>query len=293
MSMHEGELAIDADVVRRLIADQFPQGENLELREFRSTGTVNAVFRLGEHHLVRLPRVARWSVDLERELRWLPMLAGQVSMPIPRVAFAGSATADFPLQWAIYEWIEGTTYADDAVTDEIGAAQQMARFIRELREVPTDGAPPAGRRPLAELDTVTREAIAQSASAIDAERVGEVWDQLVRAEAWSGPPVWIHTDLLRPNIVVAKGRISAIIDWGGAGVGDPAADVIAAWSVFSAAGRRAFREGLDVDEVTWDRARGYALHQAAMIIPYYERSNPGFVYTAVRTIREILSDSAT
>ena len=103
--------------------------------------------------------------------------------------------------------------------------------------------------------------------------------------------MWIHADLLRPNVLVRGGRLRAVIDFGGVGVGDPAADVIAAWSVFGRAGRETFREALDVDDATWNRARGFALHQAAMIIPYYAETNPDFVALAKRTIGEILVDS--
>jgi aminoglycoside phosphotransferase (APT) family kinase protein len=102
--------------------------------------------------------------------------------------------------------------------------------------------------------------------------------------------VWIHTDLLRSNVLVRDGRLRAVIDFGGAGVGDPAADVIAAWSVLGPTGRGVFRDALDVDDGTWERARGFALHQAALIIPYYRATNPGFVAPAKRTVEEILAD---
>ncbi len=102
--------------------------------------------------------------------------------------------------------------------------------------------------------------------------------------------MWVHADLLRPNVLVRDGRLCAVIDFGGIGVGDPAADVIAAWSVFGPTGRAAFRSALDVDDATWQRARGYALHQAAMIIPYYGVTNPRFVALATRTIEELLAD---
>ena len=102
--------------------------------------------------------------------------------------------------------------------------------------------------------------------------------------------MWIHADLLRPNLLIVGGRLSAVIDFGSAGAGDPAADVIAAWSVFGPAGRGTFRRCLDVDDGTWHRARGYALHQAAMIIPYYPETNPGFVALAKRTVGEVLAD---
>lgn len=74
------------------------------------------------------------------------------------------------------------------------------------------------------------------------------------------------------------------------GIGDPAADVIAAWSVFGRAGQDVFRACLQVDDGTWARAPGYALHQAAMIIPYYAETNPGFVALAKRTVERVLTD---
>lgn len=112
------------------------------------------------------------------------------------------------------------------------------------------------------------------------------------APAWDGTPAWIHADLLRPNLLVDGGRLCAVIDFGSAGVGDPAADVIAAWSVFSHTGRETFRNALGVDDGTWSRARGFALHQAAMIIPYYPKTNPGFVALAKRTVEEVLADNS-
>jgi len=117
-----------------------------------------------------------------------------------------------------------------------------------------------------------------------------VWEQALHAPAWQGSPMWIHTDLLRPNLLVRGGRLRAVIDFGGVGVGDPAADVIAAWSVFSHTGRGSSRGALDVDDTTWNRARGFALHQAAMIIPYNTKTNPGFVAMAKRTVEEVLTD---
>ncbi|WP_342714585.1 phosphotransferase [Mycetocola miduiensis] len=110
---------------------------------------------------------------------------------------------------------------------------------------------------------------------------------------WAEQPVWIHTDLLRPNLLVNDGRLTAVIDWGGAGVGDPAADVIAAWSVFGEAGRREFRNVLQVQDDVWNRARGFALHQAVMIIPYYRQTNPEFAKIAARTISEIVHEATS
>ncbi len=170
------------------------------------------------------------------------------------------------------------------------AAEDLARFVLELRRIDTAGAPRAGRRPLRELDAITRDAIRSAHGLIDGEAALAAWDRALEAPAWTGTPVWIHTDLLRPNVLVRDGRICAVIDFGGAGIGDPAADVIAAWSVFGPTGRSTFRDALEVDDGTWNRARGFALHQAAVIIPYYPETNPDFVASAQRTVEEVLAD---
>jgi aminoglycoside phosphotransferase (APT) family kinase protein len=290
--MHEGEVRIDADLVARLVADQFPALAHLPVTEVRSIGTVNAVYRLGDEVYARLPRVAHWASDLEREQRWLPWLAPQLPLDVPEPVASGRPDAVYPFPWAIYRWLEGEPYADDRVTDERQAARDLASFVRELRRVDPTDAPPAGRRPLRVLDEGTRDAIEASRTVIDADAALAAWDDTLRAAPWTGDPVWIHTDLLRPNILTRAGLISAVIDFGGAGIGDPAADVVAAWATFGPAGRATYRAELDVDDDTWRRARGFALHQAAMIIPYYAETNPAFVALAARTVEQVLLDQA-
>ena len=239
----------------------------------------------------RLPRVQRYAQDLEKEWHWLPKLAPRLSLQVPEPIVQGHPSSSYPFSWAIYGWIEGRPYADELVYDEQRAARDLAQFVVEMRGIdPIAGAPPAGREPLRELDAVTRAAIESARDVIDSDAATAAWERAHEASAWKGAPVWIHTDLLRPNLLVHGGRLCAVIDFGGVGVGDPAADVIAAWSVFGRAGRGTFRGAIDVDEDTWNRARGFALHQAAMIIPYYGETNPGFVDLAKRTVDEVLAD---
>lgn len=292
MAMHPDEIPITARLVQQLLADQFPEVAHLPVREFRSTGTVNAVFRIGDGLLARLPRLTRWAADLDREARWLPSLASRVPLSIPVPVFLGKPTGHYPSIWAVYEWIDGSPYTDAAVDDEAAAARTLADFLIHLHRIDSAGAPRAGRRPLAELDAMTREALTAARDLIDAEKALAAWNHALGAPVWDGAPVWIHTDLLRPNLLVRGGQLVAVIDWGGTGVGDPAADVIAAWSVFGSTGRAAFLAALDVDEQTRARSRGFALHQAAMIIPYYRTSNPAFVSSAVRTVEQVIADTA-
>jgi aminoglycoside phosphotransferase (APT) family kinase protein len=288
--MHEGEVEIDVPMVQELIREQFPHLADLAVEPVVSTGTVNAIYRIGTDLYARLPRLAGWSADLLEELEWLPFLRPHLSLAIPEPVAQGGPGPGYPLPWAIYRWVGGDTYAIDRVHDERRAAADLAQFVVELRRIDPSGGPASGRLPLDQLDLATRAAIEQSGSVIDADRTIAAWERALRAPAWEGSPVWRHCDLLPPNLIVEGGRLKAVIDFGSAGVGDPAADVIPAWSVFGERGRAAFRHALDVDEGTWARARGVALHQALLIIPYYRETNPGFVAMATRTVQQVLAD---
>jgi aminoglycoside phosphotransferase (APT) family kinase protein len=291
MKMHDGELDIGAELVGRLVAAQFPRLAGLPVRAVQPAGTVNAIYRIGDDLCTRLPRVRTYADDLEDEWRWLPWLAPRLPLRVPEPVAKGRPASGYPFPWAIYRWISGQPYADDLIGDERQAARDLARFVAELRRLdPVAGAPRGGRRPLRELDAVTRGAIESARDVIDADAATAAWERALEAPAWEGTPVWLHGDLLRPNLLVDGGRLCAVIDFGSAGVGDPAADVIAAWSVFGRSGRAAFRGALGVADGTWKRARGYALHQAALIIPYYPETNPGFVTLATRTVEEVLAD---
>jgi aminoglycoside phosphotransferase (APT) family kinase protein len=259
----------------------------------QSSGTVNAIYRIGDDVCARFPRVAAWEVSLQREARWLPWLSRGLSLPIPEPMGEGCPSTAYPLAWALYRWLDGERYSDENIDDEAEAARDLASFVLEMRRLDPSRAPAAGRRPLRQLDASTRAAIAAAGGLIDAEAALAAWLASVNGPAWESDAVWIHADLLRPNILTRAGRIRAIIDFGAAGVGDPAADVIAAWSVFGPAGRAVFRICLNVDDETWRRARGLALHQAALAIPYYTETNPEFVALAQRTVAQVLEDAMT
>ncbi|GAP96614.1 aminoglycoside phosphotransferase family protein [Leptolyngbya sp. NIES-2104] len=289
MKMHEGEVDIDEFLVKQLVAAQFLQFAKLPVHPIQSTGTVNTIYRLGDHFCVRFPLLESWARDIEKEWNWLPKLAPHLSLRIPEPVAKGQPTSEYPFPWAIYRWIEGHSYRDDLIQDERQAAADLAQFLIELRRIDSRDAPRTGRRPLRELDAVTCAAFEASQGVID-NAVALAWRSALKTPPWDGRPVWIHTDLLRSNLLVEGGRLRAVIDFGGIGVGDPAADVIAAWSVFNPIGRSVFRAALDVDDDAWNRARGYALHQAVLIVPYYAETNPGLVTLAKRTIKEILID---
>jgi aminoglycoside phosphotransferase (APT) family kinase protein len=288
--MHDDEVEIDDELVRKLVATQFPHLRELAVRAVQSKGTVNAIYRLGDDMCVRLPRHQRWADDLGKELRWLGRLGSQLPLAVPEPVGGGDPGSGYPFGWAVYRWLEGDTYRRDLVDDERQAAFDLANFVSALRRIDVSGAPRSGRLPLHQLDDLTRAAIGSLDDRLNADLVTDAWERSLHVPAWNGSAIWRHCDLLPANLLVKGGRLHAIIDFGGVGIGDPAADVIAAWTLFGVTGRASFRDALDVDEDTWIRARGYALHQALLIIPYYCETNPAFAATAMDTVAEVLTD---
>lgn len=290
--LHDDELPIDGGLVRGLLRDQLPHLAGLPLTRVASPGTVHALYRLGDDLVVRLPRVPRWSGDVERERTWLPVLAGHLTLEVPGVVAAGRPTDAYPCPWAVHTWVDGRSWDAAPPDDERAAARALAQLVRELRSMDPTGAPRAGRRPLREVDDATRAALHAAADLVDRDRATAVWADAVGRAPWDGTPVWIHADLLSPNLLVRDGRLAGVVDWGTCGVGDPASDLVPAWAVLGPAGRAELRAALDVDDATWVRARGIALAQAAAIVPYYRRTHPAFAATGVRTVEQVVADAS-
>jgi len=296
MKLHDDEVDINPDLVRQLVATQFPHLADLAVTEFDSTGTVNAIYRLGDRLYVRLPRVQRWARGLERECKWLPLLAPSLTLQVPEPVVKGSPAGEYPFSWAIFHWIDGVTYAPDRIYDERQAAADLAQFVAELRgnDLPPigDDTPYGGRLPLAEQDADVRDWIAQAGDLIDGPAVTAAWDDAVKGRAWDGTYCWIHSDLVPPNLLVNGGRLTGVIDFGATGLGDPATDLNPAWSVFGQAGRTVFRELVGADDDTWRRGRGISISQAVGLVPYYILTNPQLSALGQRMLREILADIA-
>ena len=272
--MHADELEIDVALVRRLLAEQFPEWTSLPLRRVEPDGTVNAIFRLGDDLALRLPRRAGPTTPGGKELDWLPRLAPLLPLEIPVPVAQGRPSGDYPWFWAVHTWIDGEIAPVEAI-DAIAAARDLAGFVAALQQVdPTDA--PRGRGiPLAERDVEMRHWF----DAFQGEpAVHDEWARALAAPPWDGPPVWHHGDLDVRNWLVRGGRIRAVIDWGSMGVGDPACDVMVAWKLHSREARDAFREALPTDDATWERARGWALSQSVAALAYYTPANNPTLY---------------
>jgi aminoglycoside phosphotransferase (APT) family kinase protein len=272
--MHADELEIDEPLVRRLVAAQFPQWAGLPLRRIEPSGTVKAIFRLGEKLSARLPRLEGPQEPGSKELDWLAQLAPRLPVDVPVPVAQGRPGEGYPWFWEIHTWVEGDTLPV-ADIDAVVAARDLAALVAALREVDPAGAPQGRGIPLAERDPEARHWLARFGGYAEA---AADWERALAAPPWDGPPVWHHGDLDARNWVVRDGRIGGVIDWGEMGVGDPACDVQVAWKLHSAAARDAFREALGVDDATWDRARGWVVSQAVGILAYYTPQNNAPLY---------------
>jgi len=289
--MHADEVDTDEVLVRRLLAAQFPSWADLPIEGIPSAGTDNAIYRLGNDMAVRLPRI-HWAVSqVEKEHLWLPILAGQLPLAIPVPLAKGDPAEGYPWQWSVYRWLEGGNAGTDRIDDLRQAALDLAQFIAALRAIDPTGGPHHGRGAALETrDASTRDAIRALRGMIDCEAVTAAWEAALQAPAWDGAPVWFHGDILPRNLLVDRGRLSAVIDFGCLGVGDPACDLMIAWELFSGPSRDVFRAELAVDDATWARGRGHALSRALVFIPYYVETNPAGVGHARRAIDEVLAD---
>jgi aminoglycoside phosphotransferase (APT) family kinase protein len=292
--MHEDELETDATLVRRLLAAQFPQWAGLPIEPVRSSGTVNALYRLGDDLVARLPRAEWGAGGIAKDNAWLPRLGPHLPVEIP-VPLASGRPGEGSWAWGIYPWLEGEHPSADGDVDAVALAEDLAVLVEALRRIDLADRRPSRRgAPLGEVqDEQARDALRRLDGRIDVAAATAAWDAALAAPAWTGPPVWIHGDLLPGNLLVRAGRLAGVLDWGSVGVGDPACDLVAAWGALPAQARETFRERLDVDDATWARGRGWALSIGLIALPYYEETNPTFAATARLLIREVLADHAS
>ena len=263
--------SITAEVASELVASQFPEWAGLPIEEVPLPGWDNVTFRLGEDLSIRLPRNDSYAPQVAKCHQWLPVLAPDLPVPIPEPVAIGRKDDLFPRRWSVYRWLEGVPAAIATVDDEITFAGDLARFLVALRAIDASAGPPAGSHSfhrggsLAVYDAQTRGAIDVLSHRSSASTLRNVWD-IAMASEWSGAPVWVHGDVAPSNLLVTQGALSAVIDFGCCAVGDPACDLVMAWTYFSDDAAEAFRRQTDLDTNTWRRARGWALWKALITL---------------------------
>jgi aminoglycoside phosphotransferase (APT) family kinase protein len=283
----------DAALVRRLIAAQFPKWAELPIRPVDVSGWDNHTFRLGDDLSVRLPSAARYAAQVDKEQRWLPGLAAGLPLPIPLPLARGAPDANYPWPWSIYRWLPGDTASPERVRRLDEFANDVAQFLRALERIEsTDGPLPGPHNffrggPLATYDAETRQALGALEGQLDTAAALSVWETAL-GSTWSALPVWVHGDMAASNLLVVNGRLSAVIDFGSCGVGDPACDLAIAWTLFQGESRNTFRKALPLDPATWARARGWTLWKA-LITLVASRHDPIQAATARRLIQDLIT----
>jgi len=294
--IHADQIDTDEALVRRLLAGQFPHWADLRVTAVPSSGTENAIYRLGDEMAVRLPHRSETGDQIEKLDRWLPRLGPHLPLSIPEPLARGVPSDEYPAAWSIARWLDGEEASLARLTEPTNAARTLAAFVRALIAIDTTGGPAPGRHnfwrgaPLTALDEMTRTCIRQSKGLVDTEAVTKAWEQDLAAPVWDGPPTWLHGDLAPDNLLLVDGRLSSVIDWGGLAVGDPATELLPAWNLFGGASRTAYREALGFDDATWARGRGLALATAIIALPYYRETIPVRARRAEAVMREVLTD---
>ena len=262
---------INVSLVRRLIATQFPQWADLPVEPVEAGGWDNKTFHLGAHMTVRLPSAARYAPQVEKEHQWLPKLAPLLPLPIPVPLAMGVPADGYPWHWSVYRWLEGEVATAGRIADLSEFATTLADFLTALYRIDPSGGPPPGQHnffrggPLAVYDAETRQALATLDGRIDTDAALAAWEAAL-ASSWHGAPVWFHGDVAAGNLLVERGCLSAVIDFGTSGVGDPSCDLVIAWTLFEGESREAFRGVLGTDDASWARGRGWALWKALITL---------------------------
>ena len=286
---------ITADLVSRLVADQFPQWAGLPVRPVEADGVDNTTFRLGQTMSVRLPSADAYVEQVYKEHRWLPVLAAQLPLPIPEPLAKGVPGNGFPRPWSVYRWIDGDPATAEGVADMPGFAADLADFLVALYQIDPAGGPGPGTHnffrggPVAVYDGETQDALAALQGQIDTALTAEVWQAALRAGRQE-PPVWFHGDAQPGNLLLRDGRLSAVIDFGTSGVGDPAGDTTIAWTFLSGESSRIFKQRLPFDEATWARGRGWAIWKAMIVLVEALKDDPQDAAYTKGVIEAILAD---
>jgi aminoglycoside phosphotransferase (APT) family kinase protein len=272
--------AISPELVTRLVGAQFPDWASLPVLPVELDGWDNSTFRLGEELKVRLPSADAYVAQVEKEHRWLPVLAAHLPLAIPEPVAVGEPSVEFPRPWAIYRWIDGEPVHVGRITELTDLAADLAAFLTALYAVDTSEGPAPGAHnffrggPVDHYDTQVRESIRLLADEIDADGARDAWEAAL-GSSWGGSPVWVHGDVAPSNLLVGDGRLQAVIDFGCTAVGDPACDLAMAWTFFTGDSRVAFRNGLSLDGATWARGRGWALWKALITLVDENERRPG------------------
>ncbi len=292
------EVEIGAELVRQLVDTQFPCWSSWPLRRWERAGSDHVIYRLGDCLAVRLPRGDWAAGQARKEQAWLPRLAPFLPLAVPMPVGLGEAAFGYPWSWSVARWLDGETVVPQRLAESETASRDLAAFLTALQQLPSPGSftpgphPELRRRTLAARDDRVRASIAAVASVFDVDALTRVWDRALAAPAWAGTPVWCHGDFHVGNLLMQHGRVTAVLDFGGLGYGDPACDLDIAYTLMTAGTRNVFRDALGLDVAAWLRGRGWALAGGVTAYAAYGATEPRVAAQTHRQITEVVAEDA-
>lgn len=284
---------ITINSVKKLIKNQFPQWVHLNIKPVEPGGWDNKTFRLGDEMLIRMPSSEKYAFKVKKEQTWLPKLAPYLPLPIPTPLAMGKPSKEYPCNWSIYNWIPGKVASLESVSNLSDFARDLAKFLVVLHKVDTTSGPQPGEHnfyrggSLCVYNKEVQWAIQKLGNSIDTKAATIMWEQALASE-WQADPVWVHGDIAVGNLLVKKGKLHAVIDFGGLAVGDPACDLVIAWTFFDTKSRSIFKEIVALDEQTWNRARGWALWKALIVCAKMPGTDHREIEKAKRIVETLL-----
>jgi aminoglycoside phosphotransferase (APT) family kinase protein len=309
--LHEDEFLIDLSLVRALVGRALPECASLPLSPLPASGSSNALFRLGDELLIRLPRQPGGSATIEKEAHWLPQIGPLLPVSVPEVVAVGEPDLGYPERWSVVRWLEGDVPtvvdpASRAASTRPALARDLAAVVTALHDIQVPDSALADPQlrwyrgaPLGSMDDTTRHNVAAcrdiSGLNLDLDAALRIWEEAM-ALPETGPgstPRWYHGDLLAENLLVRDGRLAAVLDFGGLAVGDPTVDLVVAWEVLDPASREVFRRAVGVDQTSWLRGRAWALSLALITFPYYWCTMPDRCASRLAVVRSVLADVAS
>jgi aminoglycoside phosphotransferase (APT) family kinase protein len=291
---------ITPEVLSCLLREQFPDLAHCPITSMEVDGWDNRSFRIGAEHTARLPTDDGYVPAVAKEHRWLPVLGPRLPLPVPQPVALGAPGCGFPRPWSIYRWLPGETASSERVTDLQAFARDVAAFLTALWTVDSHGGPRAGAHsfgrggPLTVYDSDVHACLRVLPPDLTRQAVLDVWTAAL-STPFTAEPRWVHGDMAPSNLLVQDGRLAAVIDFGTCAVGDPACDLVLAWTFLDPPSRRTFRQRLDVDAGTWARARGWALWKALVTLRDPDHlatvRRYGWRGTAAEVVRHVARDA--
>ncbi|MFC7532279.1 aminoglycoside phosphotransferase family protein [Actinoplanes sp. GCM10030250] len=292
-------MRISEQTVRNLLADQFPEWADLPVRQVRSAGTVNAIFRIGEGLTARFPLagedddIQEIRRELQSEMYAGRLLFSRTSFATPEPVALGEPGFGYPLPWSVQTWLPGTIATDEDPGGSWEFAGDLAELISGMRAVGTGGRTFAGRGRGGVIESHAdwvRTCLRKSGKLLPVPQLGQIWNRMRELPRGSDGDVMTHGDLMPGNVLVAEGRLTGVLDVGGFRPADPALDLTSAWHLLEHGPRQRLRADLGCDDLTWARGQAWAFEQSLGLVWFYETSNPVMSRIGQRTLSRILDD---